>query len=69
MDFFTIVLIILNLPALFAMFILLNRNNDLRILERICWTVLAMVLPIVSLILFTVKTQTVAARRAQLQRQ
>ena len=69
MDFFTIVLIILNLPALFAMFILLNRNNDLRILERVCWTVLAMALPIVSLILFTVKTQAVAARRAQLQRQ
>lgn len=63
MDFFTIALIILNLPALFAMFVLLSRNNDLRILERVSWTLLAIVAPIIGLVLFTVKAQTVASRR------
>lgn len=54
-EFFTALLIILNLPALFAMGLLLFRNNKLRIHERISWTLLSLLVPIISLVLFTVQ--------------
>lgn len=54
-EFFTALLIILNLPALFAMGFLLFRNNKLRIHERVSWTLLSLLVPIISLVLFTVQ--------------
>lgn len=54
-DFFMLVLFILNLPSLFAMGFLLFRNKKLRIHERISWTVFALLVPIISLVLYTVQ--------------
>jgi hypothetical protein len=54
-DFLILLLVVLNLPALFAMVFLLFRNNKLRIHERISWTLLALFVPIISLVLFTVQ--------------
>lgn len=62
MDFLALLFVILNLPALFAMFVLLQRNDKLRLYERISWSLFSLAVPIISLILFTVKAQTVAAR-------
>ena len=64
MDIFTIAFIIayivLNLPALIAMIILLNRNNTLKIYEKASWILLLIISPIVSLVSFTVRGQTIA---------
>lgn len=55
MDFFTILFIILNLPALIAMVFLINRNTKLRVFERVSWIILSFVAPIITLVLFTVQ--------------
>lgn len=60
MDIFTIAFIILNIPALIAMIILLSRNSQLKIYEKASWALLLIVSPIISLVLFTVRGQTVA---------
>ncbi len=60
MDIFTIAFILFNLPALIAMTILLSRNNKLKIYEKISWALLLIVSPIVSLVLFTVRGQSIA---------
>lgn len=56
LDFLTILFVVLNLPALIAMTILIYRNSKLPTYERISWVVLSLVSPIISLVLFTVKT-------------
>ena len=60
MSIFTIIFIILNIPALIAMVVLLNRNNKLKIYQRISWCLLLLVSPIISLVLFTVQKQSVS---------
>ena len=67
MEFFTALFVILNLPALIAMMVLLQRSNSLKLYERIGWSLLSLIIPIISLVLFTVKAQTVAGRRKQYQ--
>lgn len=56
LDFLTILFVLLNIPALIAMAVLISRNSKLPIYERISWVVLSLVSPIISLVLFTVKT-------------
>ena len=55
MDFLTILLIILNIPALIAMVFLINRNTKLRVYERISWLAFSFIAPIITLVLFTVQ--------------
>lgn len=56
LDFLTILFVVLNIPALIAMAVLISRNSKLPTYERISWGVLSLVSPIISLVLFTVKT-------------
>jgi hypothetical protein len=56
LDFLTILFVVLNIPALIAMVVLISRNSKLPTYERISWAVFSLVSPIISLVLFTVKT-------------
>lgn len=56
LDFFTILFVVLNIPALIAMMVLLSRNSKLRTYERISWGLLSILFPITGLVLFTVKS-------------
>lgn len=56
LDFLTILFVLLNIPALIAMAVLIYRNSKLTTYKRISWALLSLVAPIVSLVLFTVKT-------------
>lgn len=60
LDFLAVLFIVLNLPALIAMTVLIYRNSKLPVYERISWAVLSLVSPIISLVLFTIKTPRVA---------
>lgn len=65
-DFLAILFVILNLPALLAMTVLIYRNSKLPTYERISWAVLSLVSPIISLVLFTVKTPRMAREEGRL---
>lgn len=56
LDFLTILFVVLNIPALIAMAVLISRNSKLPAYERLSWAILSLVSPIISLVLFTVKT-------------
>jgi hypothetical protein len=56
LDFLTILFVVLNIPALIAMVVLISRNTKLPTYERISWAAFSLVSPIISLVLFTVKT-------------
>lgn len=54
--FLTLLFVVLNIPALIAMAVLISRNSKLPTYERISWAAFSLVSPIISLVLFTVKT-------------